>query len=119
MRLKRAVRRLSTRRECMGGAGEAGHRQKLGVPEWGELVRDKTEDRTEGATAAHRSLEMEMASHMQSALTGAWGSIGSAEETAEGTAHNGKVGVEGPGIPGAHTGRHRLDVPEWGGAGTG
>ena len=38
-------------------------------------------------TAAHRPLEMETASRRQSATTRVWGSIGSAEIFAEGTAH--------------------------------
>jgi hypothetical protein len=41
----------------------------------------------EEATAAHRPLEMETASRRQSATTGVWGSIGSGEIFAEGTAH--------------------------------
>jgi hypothetical protein len=41
----------------------------------------------EGATAAHRPLEMETASRRQSATTRVWGSIGSAEIFAEDTAH--------------------------------
>jgi hypothetical protein len=41
----------------------------------------------EGATAAHRPLEMETASRRHSAATGVWGSIGSAEIFAEGAAH--------------------------------
>jgi hypothetical protein len=41
----------------------------------------------EEATAAHRPLEMETASRRQSAATGVWGSIGSAEIFAEGKAH--------------------------------
>jgi hypothetical protein len=43
--------------------------------------------RMEKATAAHRPLEMETASRRQSATTRAWGSIGSAEIFAEGTAY--------------------------------
>jgi hypothetical protein len=43
--------------------------------------------RMEEATAAHRPLEMETASRRQSATTRVWGSIGSAEIFAEGTAH--------------------------------
>jgi hypothetical protein len=41
----------------------------------------------EEATAAHRPLEMETASRRQSAATRVWGSIGSAEVFAEGTAY--------------------------------
>jgi hypothetical protein len=41
----------------------------------------------EGATAAHRPLEMETASRRQSATTRVWGSIASAEIFAEGTAY--------------------------------
>jgi hypothetical protein len=41
----------------------------------------------EEATAAHRPLEKETASRRQSATTRVWGSIGSAENFAEGTAH--------------------------------
>jgi hypothetical protein len=46
-----------------------------------------TRSRTEGATAAHRPLEMEKASRRQSAATRVWGPIGSAEIFAEGTAY--------------------------------
>jgi hypothetical protein len=41
----------------------------------------------EEATAAHRPLEMETASRRQSITTRVWGSIGSADVFAEGTAH--------------------------------
>jgi hypothetical protein len=44
-------------------------------------------NRMEEATAAHRPLEMETASRRQSATTRVWGSIGSAEIFAEGTAY--------------------------------
>jgi hypothetical protein len=50
-----------------------------GLRRWGS--------RMEEDTAAHRPLEMETASRRQSATTRVWGSIGSAEIFAEGTAH--------------------------------
>ena len=59
---------------------------ELDVPEWAELALDKVEWRKLLQRIA-LSLEMETASRMQSATTRVWGSIGSAEIFAEGTAY--------------------------------
>jgi hypothetical protein len=47
----------------------------------------QAQPRREEATAAHHPLEMETASRRQSATSRVWGSIGSAEIFAEGTAY--------------------------------
>jgi hypothetical protein len=73
-------------REDERGVAKRPDLNELDVPEWAELALDKVEWR-ELLQRIDRPLEMETASRRQSATTRVWGSIGSAEIFAEGTAY--------------------------------
>jgi hypothetical protein len=75
-------------REDERGVAKRPDLNELDVPEWAELALDKVEWRKLlQRIALWSSLEMETASRRQSATTRVWGSIGSAEIFAEGTAY--------------------------------
>jgi hypothetical protein len=75
-------------RENERGVAKRPDLNELDVPEWAELALDKVEWRKrELLQCIALYLEMETASRRQSAATRVWGSIGSAEIFAEGTAH--------------------------------
>jgi hypothetical protein len=73
-------------REDERGVVKRSDLNELDVPEWAELALDKVERRE--LLSSHRPLETETpASHRQSATTGVWGSVGSAEIFAEDTSY--------------------------------